>query len=164
MVKLWKKGLLETLKMSLVFGILSVIPFILWNIIFYKFYFPNAPQSTKLFKEADYSIANLSKIVSEYFEKVIFAEGYWGYFVYIVLALLVVDLILFKKWKGYFYWVSMLIFFTTFLLIDLYFVHFNVEFTFRRGFFKFIAVAGFYLSQLELFARVSKLLTKFEGI
>jgi hypothetical protein len=161
--KFWKESKVDAFKLTALFGLLSATTFILWNIIFYRFYFPNAPQTGALMQWGDYSMDNLLFIISDINEKVVFADVYWGYLVYIVLFFMVLELLVYRKLSGAFFLISLVIFYVTFVLLEIHFVHFNIDNTFRRGFFKFTVVGYFYLSQTQLLSKFSKVLTDFES-
>lgn len=161
-VKLWKTNKLEAFKRTALFGVLAGSTFFLWNIVFYRFYFPGAPKTGNLIRMGDYSGDSIGSVIAEINEKVLFADHYWGYVLYLVILCVVLDLLVFRKLGGKFYLLSLLIFYVTFILLELHFVHFNIENTFRRGFFKFVVVGYFYLSQSLVLKKVSDAITKFE--
>ena len=162
MYKLKNLNLISNIKHTSFFSAVSIAPFILWNIIFYRFYFPNAPQTSEILKIGNYSISSISSILSEFNKKVIFEDDYWGYFIYVVLAMIILDIVVFRKINGYIFLIAIFIFYITFILLEMHFVHFNIEYTFRRGFFKFLLVGSYYLIQSELIIRISNWLYRFE--
>jgi hypothetical protein len=156
----------NTLKIPFLFSFIPTIAIFLWNIFFIEFYLPEGvdpggqidPQTNQLFSKIAGNISGMNEIV-------IFRDQLWNESIPIFLVFLATSLlyaILKKKIPGglqILFWIGVL--YIVFHLLLILFPAVNIEFTFRRGFFKFIPLMGLYLVLSDIGQWVSNGIKKF---
>lgn len=137
-----------------------LIIFVLWSIIFLKIWVAEPTTIANQIVFTNYG--KIGDFVNKMWEFT-FNEGYWGYFFFILLAVMVISFIQGFKLKGYIPFIWIVIILVSFLLLKIHINAFNIEATYRRGLFKVILIGIYFMSQLELFRRLTTFLNNLEG-
>lgn len=139
-----------------------LIPFlfiILWNVVFFRVYFPVAPTAGDQISWTGVYSIKTSLAFLQQMTMYFFSVSYWGYLLYLFLAAWFCNLLVFKRmvdlWQ--LFWL-VLPFFTFFIMLH-HFTLMNVEFTFRRAIIKFILLESFLISELPLLRMLFKKLS-----
>jgi hypothetical protein len=110
----------------------------LWNIVFFKFYFPVTPQvKEQVIWKGLYSYEKTGTIFHgmNFF---LFSMDYWGFTLYLFLLLWLVNFVVSRKGKA---WANLgwpLLIYVCFFIMLHHFSLMNIEYTFRRGVMKFL--------------------------
>lgn len=155
-------GFRSDLKKSLIRGVVySAVPavfFVLWNVIMFKFYFDYFPKNQFGINET----MGLFDIYGEINDKLVMNPILYGYTFGIFAVLTVINLIAFRNKVGYpLLWTAVTLYIGFGLIVYL-FPAAAVDYTIKRGFFKFFPVFFLYLASCSLFGFLSKQLRKFE--
>lgn len=145
-------------KYSLLFAAIGIFLIVLWNYIFLGNMVPKPIVLGEFrFLREDY-LGELVKTVKS-MNTFVFNKNYWGYSATVPLILLVANLLLFRKKTSLEKWIWPLGVYLIFLLIILHVYGANVQFTFRRGFFKIILLLYLMVASSGLFEFISEKLS-----
>ena len=125
----------------------------LWNVIFFQFYFPVVPEvADQINWEGLYSVTKSSEVLNgmnAYF----FSTEYWGYFIYIFLAVCLANLLLTRNLRAMMPLAWIIIFYICFFIMLHHFKLMNIEYTFRRSIMKFLLLMCLMIGELRILQR-----------
>lgn len=122
---------------------------LLWNVVFFKFYFPVVPEVKDQINWAgSYSWQKSSEVLSK-MNSFVFSTTYWGYFIYIFLVLFLVNLLVSRRLHALWPLAWIVIFYLCFFIMLHHFTLMNVEYTFRRAIMKLILMLCLMTGYLE---------------
>lgn len=142
----------EAIKQSAIFLLTCLLPVLFWNYGFLRTYVPlpaNTYIGTFRWVYTNY-LTGLLRIVQNMNDRVVFHASYWNYTVPIFLSLSLLNLLIFrdKRGLGVLAWIVGV--YVLFALILQHVEGANIQYTFRRGFFKLLFLMCFYLSTTSL--------------
>lgn len=142
----------EAIKQAAIFVLACLLPVLFWNYGFLRTYVPlptNAHLGAFRWGETDY-LTGLLRIVQNMNDRVVFHASYWNYAVPIFLSLSFLNLFIFRDKRGLTVLVWIVGVYVLFALILQHVEGANIQYTFRRGFFKLLFLMCFYLSTTSL--------------
>lgn len=147
------KPSVRTLKYGAAFLTACACSVALWNVLFFKFYFPVVPKVNEQIHWAGiYSVEKSGGILrdmSTYF----FSTDYWGHFIYIFLALWAINLLVTRHWKAVWPLAWIVLFYFCFFIMLHHFKLMNIEYTFRRAIMKFLLLMCLMIGRLDFLQR-----------
>ncbi|MCF0071560.1 hypothetical protein LZD49_13870 [Dyadobacter sp. CY261] len=121
----------------------------LWNLVFFKFYFPVVPDMKDQINWTGlYSIEKSTEILNG-MNKYFFDTGYWGYFIYIFLGLWLVNVVFTRRKEALWPLVWLIAFYFCFFIMLHHFTLMNIEYTFRRAIMKFLLLMCLMIGRLH---------------
>ncbi|GAB3974658.1 hypothetical protein GCM10028806_30780 [Spirosoma terrae] len=147
----------DAIKQSAIFMLVCLLPVLFWNYGFLRTYMPlpiNAHLGAFRWVETDY-LTRLLRIVQNMNDRVVFHASYWNYTVPIFLSLSLLNLFIFRDKRGLTVLVWIVGVYVLFAMILQHVEGANIQYTFRRGFFKLLFLMCFYLSTTSLFRWLS---------
>jgi hypothetical protein len=125
----------------------------LWNVIFFKFYFPVVPKMAEQINwKGLYSATKSSEILNG-MNACFFSTEYWGYFIYIFLAVWLANLLLARNMRAMMPLAWIVIFYFCFFIMLHHFTLMNIEYTFRRAIMKFLLLMCLMIGDLHILQR-----------
>lgn len=145
------------------FGIIPFTTIIIWNFLFVKAWIPADPETlSKINFDFTNYLSRMASNIGEMNNTVLYKETYWNYGLWGSLILAGISMIGFKSLKGTMYLLWCLIIYFTFVLLLMHVQDVNVEYTFRRGAFKFFPLFIFFLAHSRLFEKLSSAISEWE--
>ncbi|MEO6281750.1 MAG: hypothetical protein ABIN80_19175 [Dyadobacter sp.] len=126
---------------------------VLWNVIFFKLYFPVVPEvKDQINWKGVYSWEKSSEILNG-MNAFFFNANYWGYSIHIFLTLWLINMIFSrsKKVMSNLAWIAL--FYLCFFVMLHHFTLMNIEYTFRRAVMKFLLLMCLLMSRFPLLQR-----------
>lgn len=137
--------------------------FIAWNFVYIKLYLPISPST----------LSNINLGSDSYFVQmwntfkgmvgIAISLDYWNYTVWVFLIVYVLNVLIFRSLKGSHPLLWVLVLFVLFLFMLQHIPGVGLGTTYRRGFFKFLPLFIFVLSQIPLVTWVSDRITNWES-
>ena len=152
----------KSITLSLVYLFLPLGLFVLWNFIYLKLYLPISPATlSQINLEFDSYLTQLWTILLSMVD-VSLQPIYWSYTIWIFLGVYILNLLIFRSFEGSLPLLWLAVFFVLFVFMVYHIPSVGIETTYRRGFFKFLPIFIFVLSQIPLVTRISDRITAWE--
>jgi len=149
-VLLYSEMKFKAIRFASIYLAASAASTFLWNIIFFKFYFPVTPQvKEQVIWKGLYSYEKTSTVFHgmNFF---LFSMDYWGFTLYLFILLWLINLLFSRKGKA---WANLgwpLLIYVCFFIMLHHFSLMNIEYTFRRGVMKFLLVMCLLTSEFPI--------------
>ncbi|KAA6441756.1 hypothetical protein FEM33_00335 [Dyadobacter flavalbus] len=149
-VLLYSEMKFRVIKLASIYLAASAASTFLWNVIFFKFYFPVTPQvREQIIWKGLYSYEKTSMIFNgmNFF---LFSMDYWGCTLYLFILLWLINFFISRNGKA---WANLgwpLLIYICFFIMLHHFSLMNIEYTFRRGVMKFLLVMCLLTSEFPI--------------
>ena len=151
-IKLFPFMRFKAVKLAFIFLSVSAAFTVLWNGIFFTFFFPVVPKvKEQIIWAGTYSYEKTSAIFRgmNFF---LFSVDYWGYTLYFFLLLWIANFLM-RKDKAWMQLCWPALFYFCFFIMLHHFSLMNIEYTFRRAVFKFLMIMCLMTSEFPILQR-----------